>query len=75
MIVDNGRRRRLIVSGIFDGICGESEGVLSFIPNLNGKRPDAARGGLLDGEPVALTIVSAPDKKNPFVMAQYRSLS
>jgi hypothetical protein len=75
MIIDNGRRRRLVVSGVFDGMCGESEGLLSFIPNLAGKKPEAARGGLLDGEPIALTIVRTPDRKNPFVTAEYRLLS
>ena len=72
MIVDNGKRRALIISGVFDGTCGESEGVLSFIPNLVGKPALSARGGLLDGEPVALSVEALPG--GPFFIAKYRRI-
>lgn len=73
MIIDNGNRRHLIIAGVFDGTCGESEGVLSFIPNCTGKEPSAARGGLLDGAPVILSITAGPHR--PFFSAVFRSAS
>jgi hypothetical protein len=72
--IDNGRQRRLVVSGVFDGVAGESNGALAFIPNRAGKRPQDARGGLLDGEPVLLTLVTAPGPKSPFCVVRYRVL-
>jgi len=69
MIIDNGIRRQLIITGVFEGTCGESRGVLSFIPNRTGKRPIDARGGLLDGEPVILAIVPG---QGGFFDATYR---
>lgn len=73
MIIENGKRRALVIAGVFEGTCGESDGVLSFIPNLTGKSPLTARGGLLDGEPVSLVIEALPG--GPFFSASYRSLA
>lgn len=58
MRIDNGERkdRRLVIAGVFDGMCGEQAGCLLFIPNLPARPPEAARGGLLDGEPVSLSV-------------------
>lgn len=56
MSIDNGRRVRLIVDGLFDGMAGESGGVVAFVPNLSAMRPEAARGGIMDGDPVLLTL-------------------
>lgn len=70
MIIDNGRKRRLIVAGVFDGECGESDGLLSFIPNRATARPESVRGGLLDGDVVILSDIKTGD--GPFVTARYR---
>ncbi len=56
-VIDNGRRRRLIIDGVFEGDAGEANGVLALMPNRKGKRPRMARSGLLDGEAVRLTFV------------------
>lgn len=74
MIIDNGARRTLVISGVFDGLCGESDGQLAFIPNQTVRPPEAARGGLLDGEPVSLTILRE-DPRSPFYFARYSRLS
>jgi uncharacterized phiE125 gp8 family phage protein len=55
--IDNGRRVRLIIAGLFDGEAGESQGVLAFIPNRKPKRARFARDGELDGAPVRLTFI------------------
>lgn len=73
MIVDNGRRRQLVVAGLFDGLAGESEGLLSFIPNRTGKRPVDVRAGLLDGEPVFLELATGTSVDPSFVTFRYRS--
>lgn len=57
MIVDNGRRARLIIAGIFDGMAGVSRGQVAFVPNRAGAKPEMARGGILDGDPVRLSDV------------------
>lgn len=44
-------------------------GYLAFIPNRAGARPDAVRGGLLDGMPVRLTTTK--DAVGPFWTARY----
>lgn len=56
MSIDNGRRVRLIVDGLFDGMAGEAGGIVAFVPNRHATRPESARGGLMDGEPVLLEI-------------------
>lgn len=56
-VIDNGRRVRLIISGLFDGEAGESRGLLSFIRNRRGKQARFVREGELDGERVRLTFV------------------
>jgi hypothetical protein len=59
---------------VFDGLCGESDGALAFMPNLAGKAPEAAKGGLLDGEPVSLSI-RKDSRASPFYLATYRLLA
>lgn len=54
MKVDNGRRVRLIIPGVFDGWAGVQGNKASFIPNRLGSRPEAIKGGMLDGQPVLL---------------------
>lgn len=56
MIVDNGTRAHLIIDGVFDGTAGLSRGVVAFIPNRTGRKPQDARGGLLDGAPVRVAV-------------------
>lgn len=73
-MIDNGRQRRLVIAGLFDGIAGESDGLLAFIPNRSGKRPQEVRGGLLDDQPISLTLVAAPAPKRPFCSFRYRVL-
>lgn len=70
MSIDNGRQRRLLIPGVFEGMAGESEGLLALIPNRKGKRPRYARGGELDGEAVTLTFVS---ENGPFATYRYGS--
>lgn len=72
MIIDNGRRVRLIIAGLFDGQAGESDGVVSFIPNRSGTRPASARGALLDGAPVFLTLREGPTAGAPFCTYSWR---
>jgi ABC-type lipoprotein release transport system permease subunit len=55
-VIDNGRRRALIVSGVFEGEAGEADGLLAFIPNRKGKRARYVRSGTLDGVEVRLTF-------------------
>jgi hypothetical protein len=64
MAIDNGRRVRLIVAGLFDGEAGESQGVLAFIPNRKGKRARYAREGELAGQRVGLVFIG---EDGPFV--------
>lgn len=73
--IDNGRQRRLVVADIFDGMAGESGGLLAFIPNRPGRRVQQARGAILDGEPVLLTLVSAPGPRSPFATFRYQVLA
>ena len=73
MIVDNGKRRRLVVAGMFDGLAGESEGLLSFIPNRTGRRASDIRAGILDGEVVHLELATGATVDPSFVTFRYRS--
>jgi hypothetical protein len=67
MSIDNGRQRHLVIPGVFEGLAGESDGVLAVIPNRKGKRARYARAGELDGAAVTLTFVG---ENGPF--ATYR---
>lgn len=69
MIIDNGRRVRLIIDQVFDGMAGELGGKLAFIPNRAGARPHAAKGALLDGVPVRIFPIK--DASGPFWSARY----
>jgi hypothetical protein len=68
MTIDNGRRRRLVIEGVFDGMAGESAQLLALIPNQRGRRPRLAREAELDGEPVRLSFVG---ENPPFVTYRY----
>lgn len=56
MIINNGERRQLVIDGVFDGSAGFHRGVLAFVPNRTKRAAELARDGVLDGEPVSLTI-------------------
>ena len=73
MKIEKGRRAQLIIAGVFDGEAGVAGNLLSFAPNQAGQRADLARGGLLDGTPVALRITK--DEAGPFWTAQFRPLA
>lgn len=69
MKIDNGRRARLVVPGVFDGDAGVVGNRATFVPNRYGDRPNTVRGGLLDGAPVLLAITK--DENGPFWTARY----
>lgn len=54
MIIENGARLPLQIEGVFDGLCGLVRGVLAFVPNRVGRKPEEALAGVLDGRPVRL---------------------
>jgi hypothetical protein len=74
MIINNGERKRLIIAGVFDGICGVSRGLVAFLPNRVGTPPELARGGLLDGDPIMLTEVQRAGE-GPSYTARFQVLS
>jgi hypothetical protein len=74
VIVDNGKQRRLIIAGLFDGIAGEQNGVLAFIPNLKGKRASEVRRGVLDEQPVHLMLKRSPTAADRFALFTYRRI-
>ena len=71
MIIDNGRRARLIIAGVFDGMAGVSRGLVAFIPNRAGNKPEMARGAILDGDPVRLSDVQKAEG-GPAYTARYQ---
>lgn len=73
MIIDNGTRRNLTISGVFHGTCGESRGRLAFIPNRFDKRPEDQRSGLLDGDAVRLFNIQI-DGEGPAYTASFKFL-
>jgi hypothetical protein len=73
MGIDNGRRVRLVIAGLFAGEAGESRGVVSFIPTRKA-RPSQLRlieEGELDGAPVALSFIGAD---GPFASYAWRAI-
>lgn len=68
MSVDNGTQRRLVIAGVFEGLAGESDGLLAIIPNRKGRRARYIRAGELDGDAVHLTFVG---ENPPFVTYRY----
>jgi hypothetical protein len=64
MTIDNGRQLQVVIPGVFEGLAGESDGVLALIPNRKGKRGRYAREGEVEGQPVRLTFVA---ERPPFV--------
>jgi hypothetical protein len=60
-VIDNGRRVRLVIDGVFDGEAGLADGVLACIPNRKGKRARYARRAELDGRTVLLTFIGDKD--------------
>lgn len=53
-MIDNGRRARLVIEGVFDGLAGVSGDSIAFVPNRAARRPADARGALLDGKPIRI---------------------
>jgi hypothetical protein len=72
-VIDNGRRSRLIIAGVFDGMAGVVGNRLAFMPNQFDRRPDLARGGLLDGQPIRIT--PQKDAEGPFWSSRFEVLS
>lgn len=68
-MIDNGRRVRLVIDGVFDGMCGVQGNKLAFRPNRAGKKPWLVKGGLLDGVPVFLDTTK--DEVGPFWTARF----
>ena len=74
MMIDNGTQASLIIKDVHNGLCGLSDGIISFQPNLTGKRPEAARAGLLNGEAIRIAARKSPD--NPgFYLATFETLT
>ena len=71
MKIDNGEWRHLVIDGVFDGMAGLSRGMLAFVPR-GGRKPEEARAGTLDGEPVRLTITR--DGEGPAYLATFGPL-
>jgi hypothetical protein len=69
MSIDNGRRGRLVISGVFEGMAGVQGNNLSFLPNRRGSRPEAVRGATLDGKPIRLASIK--DQVGPFWTARF----
>jgi hypothetical protein len=67
--VDNGRRERLEISGVFEGIAGVQGNHVSFVPNRSTAEPEAVKGGILGGKPVLLT--TAKDPIGPLYTARF----
>lgn len=61
MKIDNGRRGRLVIDGVFDGVAGVARQFVSFIPNRSARSPEEATAGTLDGEPVLLSPAKDPN--------------
>lgn len=73
MKIDNGRRVRLDIAGLFAGEAGEADGIVALIPNGRGRAPRRVRG-TIDGAAVQLELASgvvAP----PFVAYRWRALA
>lgn len=71
-MIKNGKKKRLVIEGVFDGMAGVQGNTLAFVPNRKGNRPEAVRGGVLDGEPVMLSITK--DTTGPLYRARFRDL-
>ena len=57
MKVTNGERLPLQIEGVIDGDAGVVGSWLAFRPNRSQVRPEDARVGILDGQPVTLQPV------------------
>lgn len=73
MIVDCGSRLQLDIEGVFSGMAGVAAGRIAFVPNRHARRPQLARGGVLDGVPVALAPVK--DEHGPFWTSRIEALA
>jgi hypothetical protein len=69
-VIDNGRRGRLEIAGVFEGEAGIQGNSVAFRPNRAGSQPATAKGGILEGRPVFLTCKK--DAVGPFWTAQFR---
>lgn len=70
MKIDNGRRARLEIAGVFEGTAGVQGNCASFMPNRSTARPESVKGGLLDGKPVLLTTTK--DVAGPLYTARFQ---
>lgn len=64
-MIDNGRRVRLVIDGVYDGGAGEAGGVVAFVPPRKVRRPGNVRAGTIDGAPVTLEWLG--DAAGPFL--------
>lgn len=69
MIVDNGTQSRLVIPGVFEGMCGVSRGKLWFVPNSDRLDPARATVGILDEQ--AIRIQPVKDSNGPGWSARY----
>lgn len=72
-MIDNGKRLPLIIDGVFDGMAGVQGDKLAFLPNRAGKRPNAVKGGILDGKPVL--FAATKDAVGPFWTARFKEIA
>lgn len=72
-MINNGKRKHLVIVGVFDGMAGVQGSTLAFVPNMKGNRPESIKGGVLDGEPVMLTITK--DAAGPLYRARFKDLA
>ena len=70
MNVDNGRRVRLEIAGVFEGLAGVQGNRASFVPNRSSARPESVKGGILDGQNVRL--VTTRDGDGPVYIARFQ---
>lgn len=71
MNIDNGRRARLEIAGVFEGEAGVQGNRVSFLPNRSTARPESVKGGMLDGKPVKL--VTTKEATGPFYTSRFEA--
>ncbi len=73
MKIDNGYRAPLSIDGVFEGLAGVQGGFVSFVPNRSSRRPDEAKGGILNGQ--AVRIAPKKDPEGPFWTSAWERLA
>lgn len=73
MIVDNGTQSRLVVPGVFEGMCGVSRGKLWFVPNVDRLDPARATVAILDDK--AIRIQPVKDSNGAGWSARYEVMA